>query len=368
MSRKRMVMLTFSAGLAIVSMTELFFYQDAVFTEGVLQALKLAGLGLLIYFLAVKFKTAKKSAFEAGELQIGSRISVGRGLYIFTLKARNKYFLLSQNASSVNVIANLDGEEAAAEKNEEVKLTEKEKDSIPFLKVAGMCALLLAVLSGGAFAADSSEMIIKTGNSSFISMFIALTVLAVSPAIILMMTPFTRIVISLSLLRHAIGLPMIPSNQIIAGLSLFMTFFIMRPQVEELKLKSVDPYLKGQISYRRAFENASPVIRKFMYDNVRKNDLENFVKMSKIENAKEIPLSVLIPAFITSELKTAFQIGVLIFIPFILIDMVVSSVLMSMGMIMIPPAMISLPIKLLIFILTDGWNLVLGGLYRSFNL
>jgi flagellar biosynthetic protein FliP len=255
-------------------------------------------------------------------------------------------------------------------KDKEKKTVQSKLDSLIKRKAnyIGVASLLLIILLIPDISyAQSIDLTSIKSNSSFLQIFLLITFLSVAPAILLMMTPFTRIAISLSLLKQAMGIPAIPSNQIIAGLAIFLTFFIMRPEVENLSKKVIEPYSNGAIDYKQALSKGSDIMKQFMYKHVRKIDLENFVKLSKIKNTKEVPMSILIPAFVTSELKTAFQIGILIYIPFLLIDLIVSSVLMSMGMIMIPPAMISLPLKLLIFVLVDGWNLITSGLVRSFG-
>ncbi|MEC4673213.1 MAG: flagellar type III secretion system pore protein FliP [Nitrospirota bacterium] len=197
-----------------------------------------------------------------------------------------------------------------------------------------------------------------------------LTALTLAPAFVMMMTSFTRVVIVLSLLRQAMGTLHSPPNQVVVGLALFLTLFIMGPVWDQVQMKALNPYLQDQISQEQALEEAVNPVRSFMLKQVREKDLDLFIKMSGIplpEQATQTPLRVLIPAFVTSELRTAFQIGFLIYIPFLVIDMVVASVLMSMGMMLLPPIMISLPFKLVLFVLADGWFLVVGSLMQSFN-
>jgi len=196
-----------------------------------------------------------------------------------------------------------------------------------------------------------------------------LTILSLAPAILVMLTSFTRIVVVLSLLRHALGTQQMPANQIVIGLSLFLTFFIMTPVWNEVNSRALQPYIHEEISVERAFDLAAQPIKGFMLKQTREKDIALFVKISRGErprNPDEIKLPVLIPAFVISELKTAFQIGFMIYLPFLILDMVVASVLLSMGMMMLPPIMISLPFKLLLFVLIDGWNLVVGSLVQSF--
>ncbi len=197
-----------------------------------------------------------------------------------------------------------------------------------------------------------------------------MTMLSMLPAVILMMTSFTRIIIVLAILRQALGMPQTPSNQIMIGLALFLSLFIMAPIISEVNEKSLQPYLSNSISQSEALTKAIQPVKKFMYQQTREADLMLFSSLSKstagIDDVTTVPLPILIPAFITSELKTAFQIGFLIFIPFLIIDLVVASVLMSMGMMMMSPLIISLPFKLMLFVLVDGWNLLMGTLATSF--
>ena len=197
-----------------------------------------------------------------------------------------------------------------------------------------------------------------------------LTVLSLAPAILIMMTSFTRIVIVLSFLRQAMGTQQMPPNQIIVGLSLFLSFFVMAPTVKAINQNALEPYLAGSMEQSVAFANAEAPLREFMFKQTREKDLELFLSLSKEkkpETREQVPTWVLIPSFIISELKTAFQIGFMLYLPFLVLDMVVASVLMAMGMMMLPPVLISLPFKLLLFVLVDGWELVVGSLVRSFG-
>jgi flagellar biosynthesis protein FliP len=206
--------------------------------------------------------------------------------------------------------------------------------------------------------------------SSLIQIVILLTILTLAPAILLMATSFTRIVIVLSLLRHALGTQTMPPNQVIIGLSLFLTFFIMAPVFNRVNDEALKPYYEEHISGEQAFEKASAPVKAFMLKQVREKDLALFVKIANEKRPAtptDISLTTLIPAFAISELKTAFQIGFMIYLPFLVLDMVVASVLLSMGMMMLPPAMVSLPFKLLLFVLVDGWYLIVGSLVQSFH-
>ncbi len=196
-----------------------------------------------------------------------------------------------------------------------------------------------------------------------------LTFLSLAPAILVMVTSFTRIIVVLSFMRSAIGTQQMPPNQILVGLALFLTVFIMTPVWNQVNAEALQPYLQGQVSQEEAFNKAIQPVRSFMFKETREKDLALFVNLADIEHPKDsndIPTYVLIPSFIISELKTAFEIGFVIFIPFIVIDMVVASTLMSMGMMMLPPAMISLPFKIMLFILVDGWHLIIRSLVQSF--
>lgn len=196
-----------------------------------------------------------------------------------------------------------------------------------------------------------------------------MTALTFIPAALMMMTSFTRIIIVLSILRQAIGLMQAPSSQTLIGISLFLTFFIMAPVFEKIYQQAVEPYMKETLSFEKAIAVASEPLKTFMLGQTRENDISMFARISgkkDIESPQHVPMSILLPAFVTSELKTAFQIGFLLFIPFLIIDLVVSSVLMSMGMMMLSPMIISLPFKIMLFVLVDGWNLVIGTLASSF--
>jgi flagellar biosynthetic protein FliP len=205
--------------------------------------------------------------------------------------------------------------------------------------------------------------------STSVKLLLLLTVLSLAPSILVLMTSFTRILIVLSFVRTSIGTPQMPPNQVVVGLALFMTFFIMTPIFSEVNDQALTPLFNNEISLEEAYERASLPMKEFMSKHTRQKDLALFLGYSGIERpqtVEDIPLTALVPAFAISELKTAFQIGFMIFIPFLVIDMVVASVLMSMGMMMLPPVMISLPFKILLFVLVDGWYLVVKSLLISF--
>lgn len=231
---------------------------------------------------------------------------------------------------------------------------------------------------------DAFKVSATTGGAQTYSLSIKFLVLVTAltflPALVLMMSSFTRIVIVLSILRQALGMPQTPSNQIIIGLSLFLSFFIMSPTIDRVYTDAIVPYQENKINDEVFLEKVASPIKSFMLDHVREDDLQLFINLSKkdevkkenidLENEeylKKIPMNILVPAFVSSELKTAFQIGFVIFIPFLIIDLVVSSVLMSMGMMMLSPLVISLPFKVMLFVLVDGWNLIIKQLAMSFS-
>jgi len=208
-----------------------------------------------------------------------------------------------------------------------------------------------------------------TSYSVPIQTLLFFTALSFLPAVLLLMTGFTRIVIVLSLLRQALGTLQSPPNQVLVGLSLFLTFFVMAPVFDKINGEAVQPYLADQISVVQALEQGAGPLKEFMLRQTREEDLALFVKLAQsapLPGPDAVPLKVLVPAYVISELKTAFQIGFVIFIPFLIIDMVVASVLMSMGMMMLSPVTISFPFKLMLFVLVDGWNLLIGSLVQSF--
>jgi flagellar biosynthesis protein FliP len=205
--------------------------------------------------------------------------------------------------------------------------------------------------------------------STSVKLVLLLTVLSLAPSILVLMTCFTRIVVVLSFVRTALATQQMPPNQVIIGLSLFLTFFIMAPTFQEVNNDALTPLFNNEINLEQAYDKASIPFKEFMSEHTRQKDLALFLEYAKAdrpESIQDIPLTALVPAFAISELKTAFQIGFMIFIPFLVIDMVVASVLMSMGMMMLPPVMISLPFKILLFVLVDGWYLVVKSLLQSF--
>lgn len=241
------------------------------------------------------------------------------------------------------------------------------------LFLAGLAALGLPDISiaQGTFSLSSTPA--PGGGQTYsvpVQTLLALTALSFLPAAILLMTSFTRIIIVLALLRHALGTQSTPPNQVLVGLALFLTAFVMGPVIDKIHADAYVPLSQNKIDFNQALERAAPPLKEFMLKQVREPDLALFVKLSRQENindAADVPFRVVVPAFVTSELKTAFQIGFMIFIPFLIIDLIVASVLMSMGMMMLSPVLISLPFKLMLFVLVDGWNLLIGSLAASFG-
>lgn len=241
-----------------------------------------------------------------------------------------------------------------------------------------LCSLILPALAWAAqpFTLPNVNLTLSGGTTepekiqSLIQLVILLTILSLAPGLLLLMTSFTRVVIVLSLIRHALGTTTMPPNQVIVGLSLFLTFFIMSPVINRVNTEALKPYYEENISGETAMTKAVAPIKEFMLKQVREKDLALFIKIAKEERPakpEDVSMKTLVPAFAISELKTAFQIGFMIYLPFLILDMVVASVLLSMGMMMLPPVMVSLPFKLLLFVLVDGWHLIVGSLVQSFH-
>ena len=254
------------------------------------------------------------------------------------------------------------------------------RSAAPFVR-ASLAAAMLAgavTLAPDALAQSNDLPLFSSrpaagGGQSYslpVETLLLLTALTFLPAVLLLMTAFTRIVIVLSLLRHALGTQASPPNQVIIGLSLFLTLFVMGPVADRIYSDAYVPYSEQKIAFSQALDRAQSPLKGFMLKQTREPDLALFVKLARIDAPKareDVPLRVLVPAFVTSELKTAFQIGFMVFLPFLIIDIVVSSVLMSMGMMMLSPMLISLPFKLMLFVLVDGWTLLVGSLVSSFG-
>jgi flagellar biosynthetic protein FliP len=250
--------------------------------------------------------------------------------------------------------------------------------AIPSAPLAAIVALVLAASPelAGAQAAGAGQLplIVAQGGAGTsysvpIQTLLFFTALSFIPAVVLLMTGFTRIVIVLSLLRQALGTQSAPPNQVIIGLSLFLTLFVMGPTIDRVYAEAYQPYAANQIAFDQALSRAEVPMREFMLKQTRESDFALFAKLAKLDpsvTAETAPFRVIVPAFVTSELKSAFQIGFMIFIPFLIIDMIVASVLMSLGMMMLSPVLVALPFKIMLFVLADGWNLLLGSLAASF--
>jgi len=247
------------------------------------------------------------------------------------------------------------------------------------LKLAPLLLLLLLIAlptlaqaQGLSLPAFSSKPALGGGQIYTLSVqtLLMLTALSFLPSVLLLMTSFTRIIIVLSLLRQALGVQSTPSNQVLIGIALFLTLFVMSPVLDRIYTEAYQPLVANKIDFTEALERGTVPLREFMLRQTRENDLALFARIANqppMQDASQVPMRILIPAYITSELKTAFQIGFLVFLPFLIIDMVVASVLMSMGMMMMSPVTISLPFKLMLFVLADGWNLLIGSLVQSFH-
>lgn len=244
-----------------------------------------------------------------------------------------------------------------------------------YLSLIGFAVMLMSSSAWAQMTLPSVNLGFKTTDNpteivSAIKLVMILTVLTLAPAILIMMTGFTRIIIVLSFLRQALGVQQMPPNQLLVGLALFLTFFVMSPALTEMNTNGIQPFMSGKISQDQAIDRSLAPLRRFMFSQTRDSDLGLFVKLSKVERPKtraDVPTLTLVPAFVLSELKTAFQIGFIIFLPFLVIDIIASSVLMAMGMMMLPPIVISLPFKIMLFVLVDGWALIVGSMVKSFG-
>ncbi len=287
---------------------------------------------------------------------------------IGVIKAFDEYLLIGITENGINLITKLDSSKIEAL----FSTSETEKKS--FFK--GILRISLFILfcfipslSYGAPPAPTSGGLF--GFSSAIDLLLFITLLSFLPAVLIMMTSFTRIVIVLSLLRQALGTPAVPPNQVIIGIALFLTLFIMSPTVDRVYNEAYLPFAKKEITMEEAINKASVPFKEFMLKQTRQKDLALFLKLSKSEikpsSPMDLPMKIVVPAFALGEIKRAFEIGFLIFLPFLVIDIVVASILLSMGMFMVPPVMISMPFKLLLFVLVDGWQLIIGSLAGGFK-
>jgi flagellar biosynthetic protein FliP len=243
------------------------------------------------------------------------------------------------------------------------------KRIVPIIWILVLLAPLSAIAAPGIPAVTVETNGQGQSYTLTLQLLALMTAITLLPAALLMMTGFTRIVIVLAILRQALGAGQAPPNQVLVGLSLFLTLFVMGPVFDRINAEAVQPYMDGKMETSVALEKGSAPLKQFMLDQTRESDIASFVRISGgsgYATPQDVPLKILVPAFATSELKSAFQIGFLIFIPFVIIDLVVASVLMSMGMMMLSPMLISLPFKIMLFVLADGWNLIIGSLAQSF--
>lgn len=234
---------------------------------------------------------------------------------------------------------------------------------LAFVSILGAEVVNIPTMNFALSAPDTPQQLVSSLN-----VLVALTLLFLAPSMILVMTTFTRFVIVFGFLRQALGTQQVPPTQLLVMLAMILTFFVMEPIGQESYDKGIKPYIEEKIGYEEAFDKTALPFKNFMIRNTREKDLALFFRIRKMENpatVADVPLSVIIPSFVISELKTAFEIGFLLFLPFLVIDMVVASILMSMGMMMLPPVMISLPFKILVFVLIDGWNLLVGNLIAT---
>ena len=362
-----------------------------------------AALGLVLFCIILFGMAARKTGLlgkirRNPALPIISRTPLGPRTEVVVVQAGNEQLVLGVTAQQINLLHKMPAPEAPPESSvhgsdatpnqsspdkasypsPDGKMTFREalKRHLP-LKMLLACLLPALLLMGDpAFAQVNLPALTSAANpdgsqtySLSMQTLLLLTGLSFLPAVILMMTGFTRIVIVLGLLRNALGTGASPPNSVIIGLSLFLTFFVMSPVLDQIAEQAYVPLNEGQITFEQAVERASRPIHAFMIGQTRESDLALFAdmaNMTEFESPEAVPMRILIPAFVTSELKTAFQIGFTIFIPFLIIDLVIASVLMSLGMMMVPPVTISLPFKLMLFVLADGWHLLLGSLARSF--
>ncbi|MCX7905407.1 MAG: flagellar type III secretion system pore protein FliP [Elusimicrobiales bacterium] len=322
-------------------------------------------IGIFIIYKKI-FKNQLDILKKKQEIKLKSILNIDKNSKLILVEFKENEYLIF---SSLNHSFLVEKNKSKIRKNDKIinYNVDKYLKEIMNSKYIGISLILIFLIVfslENCFAYNFEQSI--SSNSSFLHIFILISLLAISPALILMLTPFTRIVISLSILRHAIGLPSVPSNQIITALSIFMSFFIMREEIDLLSEKVFKPYIEGKIRHSQMIEESKKIITPFLIKHTGEKELKTFIEISKIKDSQTVPFSVLIPAFVCSEIKKAFKIGVMIYIPFVVIDLLISSILMSMGMIMLPPAMISVPVKILIFVMVDGWRLILEGVYKSF--
>ncbi len=327
--------------------------------------------------LVLRFTGVARSS-DAGALRIVSSCALGPRRRLHVVETDGVRVLVSSSEAGVHLLRDLptpadepDEEEAPAAEEQPAR-----RGLRRVLRAGGAAACVALVLVLGAEpahaqSADSTDLVFSLdaggdgeGSSSALEMLALLTVLSVAPSILLMMTCFTRVVIVLAFVRQALGVQHLPPNQVLIGLAMFITFFVMAPLGVEIRDQAYAPYSAGEIGVEEAGERALAPLRRFMLSHTRESDLALFVDMSgeaPPESVDALPTATLLPAFLISELRTAFEIGFVIFLPFLVIDLVVSSMLISMGMIVLPPMVVALPFKVMLFVLADGWNMVLGS-------
>jgi flagellar biosynthetic protein FliP len=304
-----------------------------------------------------------------GFIQIIYYQPIGYKKGIGVVKAFDEYLLVGISENGINLISKLDSAKIKAIFEEN---TEESKPFWQKIFKGGIYSLFLFLIPALSFAAPQPQAAGGLfGFSSAIDILVFITLLSFLPAVLILMTSFTRIVIVLSLLRQALGTPAVPPNQVIIGLALFLTLFIMSPTFDRVYNEAYLPMSKKEINMEEAINRASVPFKEFMLKQTRQKDLALFLKLSKTEvkpaTPMDLPMKIVVPAFALGELKRAFEIGFLIFLPFLVIDIVVASILLSMGMFMVPPVMISMPFKLLLFVLVDGWQLIIGSLAGGFK-
>jgi flagellar biosynthetic protein FliP len=307
---------------------------------------------------------------------IESRAIASRGR-LHLIEVEGHRLLIGANDQSLSLLR--DCGPATSEPVDASPCATKEPRAAAALRALLLIALVLVapIVAGAEPPAGGSEIVLELpgslggeGNASALDLLGLLTVLAIAPSILLMATCFTRFVIVLAFVRQAIGVQHMPPNQVLIGLALFLTAFAMAPVAEEVAAVAYDPYVAGELSAREALVEAADPVRRFLLSQTREEDLALFTELAKsgpVADLEQIPLTTLLPSFLVSELRTAFEIGFVIFLPFLIIDLVVSSLLISMGMIVLPPIVVSLPFKIMLFVLVDGWNLILGSLVRGLS-
>lgn len=324
---------------------------------------------IIVFLWAILRVMKSKINSGKGFIQIIHYQPLGYKKGIGVVKAFDEYLLVGISENGINLITRLDHSKIKAILEED---SSEKKPLWQKIFKGGIFSLAVFFIPAVCFSAPATPQGGGLfGFSSAVDLLVFITLLSFLPAILIMMTSFTRIVIVLSLLRQALGTPTVPPNQVIIGLALFLTLFIMSPTVDRVYNEAFIPFSKKEITMQDAITKASVPFKEFMLKQTRQKDLALFLKLSRSEvkpaTAMDLPMKIVVPAFALGELKRAFEIGFLIFLPFLVIDIVVASILLSMGMFMVPPVMISIPFKLLLFVLVDGWQLIIGSLAGGFK-